>query len=174
MGNLKFILAAVASALAGPVMAQTAAEIAFMRQVFAELQLATFDARREYCGYIGLDANGELAISQPTRGRRNSCLADDPVELAVVYASFHTHGAFRDEEGDEVPSVSDIEADADEGIDGYVATPGGRLWYVDTEDMVTYQICGRGCLPQDPSFEPFPDGLIAESYAYDALIDYFE
>ncbi|MEO0851346.1 MAG: DUF4329 domain-containing protein, partial [Pseudomonadota bacterium] len=76
--------------------------------------------------------------------------------------------------GHEVPSVSDMEGDADEGIDGYVATPGGRLWYIDTEDMVTYQICGRGCLPQDPAFTAFPDGWIAESYSYDQLVDYLE
>lgn len=174
MRNLKLASAIIAGFLASPAAAQSPEEIALMRQVFAELQTRSFESRREYCGYVGVNAAGELAISQPTRGRRNSCLAEEPVNLEVVYASFHTHGSYRDEEGDEVPSVSDIEADADEGIDGYVATPGGRLWYVDTEDMVTYQICGRGCLPQDPSFEPFPNGTIAESYSYDALVDYFE
>jgi hypothetical protein len=174
MRNLKIACALCAALLCNSATAQSPEEIALFQATFAQLQPTSFEDRREYCGYVGINDAGELTISGVARGRRNSCLADDPDDLAVIYASFHTHGAFRGEEGDEVPSVSDIEADADEGIDGYVATPGGRLWYIDTEDMVTYQICGRGCLPQDPSFQPFPGGLISESYSYDALVSYFE
>ena len=47
-------------------------------------------------------------------------------------------------------AVGDIEADEDEGVDGFVATPGGRLWYVDTKDMIVRQLCSLNCLPQDP------------------------
>lgn len=173
MRNLK-ISGALILAAAAPAQSQSPEEIALMRQVYAEIQPLSFANRREYCGYVGLNAAGELTISPATRGRRNSCRADEPDELEVIFASYHTHGAFRNEEGDEVPSVDDMEADADEGIDGYVATPGGRLWYIDTTDMVTYQICGRGCVPQDPTFDAFPDGWIAESYSYDALIEYLE
>ena len=58
-----------------------------------------------------------------------------------------------------------MEGDEDEGIDGWVATPGGRLWYIDTTDMVTFQICGIGCLPSDPD-----SGIIEQSYSYDDLV----
>jgi hypothetical protein len=56
-----------------------------------------------------------------------------------------------------------MEGDADEGIDGYVATPGGRLWYIDTVDMVASQLCGIGCLPRDPKFVAGQNGEIALS-----------
>ncbi|MEL6587917.1 MAG: hypothetical protein AAFQ50_14890, partial [Pseudomonadota bacterium] len=59
------------------------------------------------------------------------------------------------------------------GLVGFdVATPGGRLWYVDTTDMIVRQICGLGCLPQDPDFVEGADGDIAISYTYQELLDY--
>ena len=63
-----------------------------------------------------------------------------------------------------------MEGDADEGIDGYVATPGGRLWYLDTVDMVASQLCGIGCLPRDPKFVAGQNGEIVLSYTYDDLV----
>ncbi len=63
-----------------------------------------------------------------------------------------------------------MEGDEDEGIDGWVATPGGRLWYIDTTDMVTFQICGIGCLPSDPEFIAGDGGIIEQSYSYDDLV----
>lgn len=166
----------VAALVAAPSLAtaQSTEEVALMRQVYAEIQPLSFENRREYCGYIGLDAEGNLVASEVRRGRKNSCTPRDPANIEVIFASFHTHGNFEGDEGHEVPSVSDMEADADEGIDGFVATPGGRLWYIDTEDMITYQICGVGCLPQDPDFERFPNGLIYDSYSYDELVDWME
>ena len=171
---MRFLYTVILCICASAATAQNQSEIALMRQVFAQIQPLSFDTGREYCGYIGLNAAGELIASAATRGRRNSCRSRDPIELEVIFASYHTHGSFAGDEGHEVPSASDMEGDADEGIDGYVATPGGRLWYIDTEEMVTYQICGRGCLPQDPGFTAFPDGWIAESYSYDDLVDYLE
>lgn len=155
-------------------LAQSAEEIALMRAVYATIQPLSFEQGREYCGYIGLDFDGNLVASEARRGRRDSCRPRDPRNIEVIFASYHTHGSFEGDEGHEVPSGSDMEGDADEGIDGFVATPGGRFWYIDTEDMVTYQICGRGCLPQDPNFTPFPDGLIENSYSYDELVEWLE
>ena len=154
--------------------AQTQDDIRLMQAVYAEIQLLSFENRREYCGYIGLDYDGNLIASPARRGRMNACRARDPRDIAVIYASYHTHGAFEGDEGHEVPSVGDMEADADEGIDGFVATPGGRLWYIDTTEMVTYQICGAGCLPQDPNFVPFPAGTISNRYSYDELVEWLE
>jgi len=33
-----------------------------------------------------------------------------------------------------------METHEDQGIDCYVSTAGGRLWYIDTEDMIATQI----------------------------------
>ena len=67
-----------------------------------------------------------------------------------------------------------MEGDEAEGIDGWVATPGGRLWYVDSSDMVTSQICGIGCLPMDPDFIPGDMGFVAQSYRYEQLVRLME
>lgn len=171
MRNLKMLFMV---GLAGPAAAQSSEELTLMRGVLAELQAVSFQEGREYCGYVGVNAQGNLVASPAVRGQQDSCTPDEPWELAIIFASYHTHGSFDGDEGHEVPSISDMESDADEGIDGYVATPGGRLWYIDTEDMVTYQLCEAGCLPQDPDFRPFPSGTIAHSYSYDALVDWLE
>jgi hypothetical protein len=49
----------------------------------------------------------------------------------VIVASLHTHGAFKYVMPAECPSVVDVEACESEGINGYVSTSGGRLWFVD-------------------------------------------
>ena len=152
-------------------LAQDLEEVDLAMEVLADLQQPSFDENREFCGYIGLNAEGELVASDATPGTLDSCLADDPVEIEVIFASYHTHGAFSEDYFNEVPSGEDMESDEAEGIDGYVATPGGRLWYIDTERMVASQICGLGCLPVDPDFIAGIDGVIQESYAYDDLIE---
>ena len=167
-------LAALASAQTGSTGPQSDAEVALARAVLSQLQPISIAENVEYCGYIGFDENGNLTASQATRGDIGSCLADDPVNLAVIVASYHTHGGYSSDYFNEVPSVDDVEGDEAEGIDGYVATPGGRLWYIDTEDMVMSQICGMACLPADPLFQPGSDGLIAESYSYDELVEKLE
>lgn len=156
-------------ACSGVAMADSKAEIALMKEVFAEIQPLSFERNREYCGYIGYDEDGNLVASEARRGRKSSCRAKDPVNIEVIVASYHTHGAFNDDPGSEVPSPDDMEGDQAEGIDGYVATPGGRFWYVDSEDMVISQICGLGCLDQDPEYLPY-DEKIATSYTYDELV----
>lgn len=49
----------------------------------------------------------------------------------MIVASLHTHGAFEYVMPAECPSVVDVEAGESEGINGYVSTSGGRLWFVD-------------------------------------------
>lgn len=154
-----------------PAWAQEPGELALVKKVFAKLQPISIKANREYCGYIGYNASGKLVASNAKRGGKGSCLANDPVNLETVIASYHTHGAFSTRYANEVPSGDDMETDEIEGIDGWVATPGGRLWYIDTEDMVTSQICGIGCLPMDAKFRQGDMGKIAQSYNYDQLIE---
>lgn len=151
-------------------LAQDNAEVALIKATFAELQLQSIAENVEYCGYVGFDEDGVLKVTPATRGDEGSCLPDDPVSLDVLTASYHTHGAHSPDYYNEVPSGDDMEGDADEGIDGYIATPAGRLWYVDSVDMVASQLCGAGCLTADPAYDPLDDPDIAESYSYDDLI----
>lgn len=175
MRNLFFSYSALLLALApGLARAQASNEVALVRQVFAQIQPLSFRDNREYCGYIGLNFDGELVATPATRGRVDSCFAADPDELEILYASYHTHGGYVPEDAVEVPSVEDVEGDVDEGVDGYVATPGGRLWYIDTEDMIVSQICGVGCLPSDPRFLPGASANVAPGYSYDQLIRFLD
>jgi hypothetical protein len=150
--------------------AQSIDEEALARSIFADLNPISIEQNVEFCGYIGFTADGELAFSQPTRGDEGSCLSGNPDTLDLVTASYHTHGGHSSDYSSELPSGTDMEGDEDEGIDGWVATPGGRLWYIDTTDMITRQICGIGCLPADPDFVSGESGLIEQSYSYDDLI----
>lgn len=150
--------------------AQSIDEEALVRSIFADLNPRSIQDQVEYCGYIGFTQDGELAYSQPTRGDEGSCLSDDPYILELITASYHTHGGFSTDYSSELPSGTDMEGDEEEGIDGWVATPGGRLWYIDTTDMITRQIRGIGCLPSDPEFIAGDSGIIEQSYSYDELV----
>lgn len=163
------LLAGATASFAGP-----KEEVALIKEVFHEIQPLSFKRNREYCGYIGLDEDGELVASKPKRGRKSSCLARDPREIEVIVASYHTHGGYEGHDAYEVPSVDDIESDEAEGIDGYVATPSGRLWFIDTEDMTISELCGPGCLPQAEGYEPEPDADIRDFYTYDELVTWYE
>ena len=161
-----WILALMPTTLLG----QSIDEEALIRSVFADLNPTSIEQNVEFCGYIGFTADGELAYSQPTRGDEGSCLSDDPTNLELITASYHTHGGFSPDYSSELLSGTDMKGDEDEGIDGWVSTPGGRLWYIDTTDMVTFQICGIGCLPSDPEFIAGDSGIIEQSYSYDDLV----
>ncbi|MEL6550054.1 MAG: DUF4329 domain-containing protein [Pseudomonadota bacterium] len=151
---------------------QSAEEIDLATAALSALQGPSFDQDREFCGYFAYDESGALVATPATTGERDTCLYDGPEDGYVMVLSYHTHGRFDTAYAAEVPSVSDIEADEDEGIDGFVATPGGRLWYVDTTDMEVRQLCGLGCLPQDPRFLPGDAGPVAASYTYADLLAY--
>jgi len=163
-------LALAGSLIAPSAFAQSQEELDLMRKTLADLNLQSFEEGIEFCGYVGFDAEGKLAVSPPTRGDESSCLSDDPVNLDLLTASYHTHGDFSTEYSSETPSGDDMEGDEEEGIDGWVGTPGGRLWYIDTTDMITRQICGIGCLPSDPNFVEGDSGIIEQSYSYDELV----
>ena len=154
--------------LAAPAAAQDAREVALVRAVFAELQPLSFRKKREYCGYLGLTRSGELVATDPVPGDMASCAADYPSDIAVV-ASYHTHGTFDEGYYNEMPSLTDLDSDSAAYLNGYVATPGGRLWYVDGRQRLTFQICGVGCLPVAPLFSKDSDGAVAEAYTYDDL-----
>lgn len=167
---MKLIAAVSLALVANQAVAQSNDELALVKSVFEQLNPISIRDKVEYCGYIGMNAEGALIASPPTRGDEGSCMSDDPTEIEVITASYHTHGQYSPDYFNEVPSGDDMEGDESEGIDGWVATPGGRLWYIDTDEMVTSQICGIGCLPSDPDFVQGDMGRIDPSYSYDQLI----
>ena len=146
------------------------AELAFVSAILTDLQLRSFAENREFCGYVGLDRMGALMQTAPITGTEASCpLPHVPVGMTLL-ASYHTHGTYSPYYASEWPTTQDITTDASDDIDGYISTPGGRLWHVDTDTMVVAQVCGRGCLPQDPAYIAADDGPVQASMSYAQLI----
>lgn len=141
-----------------------------MQKLFAKLQPLSIRHNREYCGYIGYDADGILRTTEPIPGDASSCQPRDPAGLVTTVASYHTHAAFADGYVNEIPSQQDVDSDSDQGMNGYVATPGGRLWFVNGTDRSVRQICGVACLPADPAFNLSDGGPVAKFYPYDKLL----
>lgn len=117
----------------------------FAQKVFQNAQLLSFRDKIEYCGFIGYDHQRSLVATTPNAGDADGCEPIDDGELDVI-ASYHTHGSYSADADTETPSVDDLVADFSEGIDGYVATPGGRFWVISLEDQATFLLCEKGCV----------------------------
>jgi hypothetical protein len=142
----------------------------FARQELDALQNRSFEGDLELCGIIFETSGGELGVSRPTSGDEASCdisYFDEPGMVPI--ASFHTHGKHSDQYDGEVPSIVDIQSDVATGMDGYVATPGGRLWHIDHEAATARMVCGEGCLTQDPGYRSCSGDEIAQSYTVNQL-----
>lgn len=165
---------AVCGAAPGGALAQTAifpiAEAELVRRSMDAPQRASFDRNREHCAYLGRTAGGRLEITPFRKGGRNGCRPRWPEAGFEPIASIHTHGAYDPDVPAEFPTTRDIDVDAAEGVNGYVATPGGRLWYLDSEAGLAVQVCGLGCLTSDPDFHAGDDGVIATRYTYNELL----
>lgn len=147
---------------------------AFAKEQLDALQPRSFSDNLELCGIIFETSDGELGVSRPSDGDEASCdlsYFDEPGMVPV--ASFHTHGRHSRQYDGEVPSLIDIKSDIASGLDGYIATPGGRLWHIDHEAQVARMVCGPGCLTQDPSYQPCRGDAIAQSYSIASLQERF-
>lgn len=151
------------------VQVQTPAEIDFVKSALAEIQNLSIEKDREYCGFIGLNEQGDFNLSRPRKGRKDSCVPKEPHESFTILASYHTHGAWSEDFDSEVPSVDDLASDIDEGNDGYILTPGGRLWYNDAKAEVSTLLCGPDCVTSDPDFEEDLKFPVAQTYTLVAL-----
>jgi len=145
------------------------AELAFVSGILRELQQRSFAANTEYCGYIGLDPAGALIATPPLQGTEATCTLPQVPAGMTLLASFHTHGTYSPYYASEFPTTTDMLSDASDDIDGYISTPGGRLWYVDSDTMTARQLCGRGCLPQDPGYDPSDDGPLLPMFTLQNL-----
>ena len=154
---------------AGAASAAGDAEEALARRVLAELQPRSFAEGVEFCGTIGRDLLGILVAGEPVRGTLDACNHVVPWWMDAV-ASYHTHGSYAEGYLGELPSGTDMKSDRRLGIGGWIATPGGRLWRLDSAAMVARQVCGPGCLPADKRFRPSDAGEIAKAYTYAGLL----
>lgn len=138
---------------------------AFARERLGSMQARSFTERLELCAIIFEDSEGALRSSEVRAGDEATCdlrYFDEPGMAPL--ASIHTHGQFDADYDSEVPSLIDLEGDIESQMDGYVATPGGRLWRVDWERERAVLLCGAGCLAQDPAYRACPDETVAASY----------
>ncbi|SLN28627.1 hypothetical protein ROA7450_01189 [Roseovarius albus] len=149
---------------------QTAEEIAFAKSVLNDLQAQSIAQNREFCGFIGLDEDGDYISTTPTRGRKGSCQPEREDDFEPL-ASFHTHGAHSADYDSELPSTDDLLADMDEGIDGYIGTPGGRVWFNDSSEESAMMLCGERCINSDPGYDPNDAPPPAKEYDLDGLYD---
>ncbi|WP_051279933.1 DUF4329 domain-containing protein [Hellea balneolensis] len=150
---------------------QTEREIDFAKSTLEVLQDRSFDKNREYCGYIGITAEGAYVASPPKKGRKGSCRPRAVREDFRTLASYHTHGAFSQDYDSEIPSTDDLLSDMEEGIDGYVATPGGRIWFINAKAERAVLLCGENCVTSDPDYDPRDSLSIASEYSLEALIE---
>jgi hypothetical protein len=150
----------------------TAAERALAVALFTLLQPRSVASDVEFCGYIYRDSRGRLRASGPVAGGEGTCNAPWPAS-GTPLASWHTHGGFDVDKWNELPSARDLQADAFEGVDGWIATPGGRLWHVDGAAREATLVCGPFCLPGDAEYDPDSVGEIERRYSFDDLLDRF-
>ena len=143
----------------------------YLSKFFAPIQELSIVNKREYCGYFGYNDAGELIATKPKKGREDSCQSEPSDDMIEVIASYHTHGAFHYEADAETPSASDLEADFDEGVDGYVSTPGGRIWMVDLDTERALMLCDRNCTVSDPNYDNQAFPPVEGSYDLDGLYD---
>ncbi len=133
---------------------RSAAEISYIKAALNALQPRSIAENREYCGYFGLDPAGNFMISTPNRGDESGCLPEQPPQSMTPIASYHTHAAYEADYDSEVPSTNDLIGDISEGVDGYIVTPGGRLWFNNARARTAIMLCDLGCLIADPAFLP--------------------
>lgn len=149
--------------------AQSAEETEFVMALFANINPLSIEFNREVCGYIIRHPDGRFTSTKLSWGSEAMCTTL-PLEPGVrAVSSWHTHGGYDHNYDSEVPSTLDVEGDMRQGVNGWIATPGGRLWYVNGRTGHAEQVCGTACLPQDPNFVPQDYGPVAKDYSLDEL-----
>lgn len=138
------------------------------------IQPRSFAENVEFCGYYGLDRDQQIASTPPTRGDADGCLPEEAPYDWEVLASWHTHGAYTQDADIEVPSLDDLLGDIAEGIDGYIATPGGRIWLNLYEERTAVLMCGPGCIAADPRYRDCAAFMPGEEYTVQTLQDRFD
>ena len=150
-----------------PLRSDTSDANAFATVVLDRLQPRSITESREYCGIILRADDDSLYTSPIAAGNEFSCKM--PSVIGEVVATFHTHGSYSPEFENELPSLSDVLGDFSQRIDGYVATPAGRVWLNDYSERQVVLLCGEGCITADPRTDPNDGGLIPVRLTVDEL-----
>ena len=140
--------------------------------VLMEAQALSLANNREYCGYIAFNAADKLQFTAPIRGDIESCEPPVVPDSWELIASYHTHGALDPNNPDfsfELPSSSDLESDSDEGVDGYLSTPGGRFWFIDTVDELVILLGDAGYFESDQLFVEDIDCPVQAEYSFEDI-----
>ena len=141
---------------------------AFARSYLNTAQALSFRDGIEYCGFFFLDNAGRIQSTEPRRGEPGSCVIGTPPQ--GLLAGWHTHSSYNPDVIGEVPSPRDLLITFEVGLDGYVATPGGRLWRMNAQARNTVQVCGTGCLLSDPNYRSDPRLQILDVYTLPGLL----
>jgi hypothetical protein len=149
--------------------AQSAQETAYVMGLMESMNALSVRFNREVCGYILRHPNGAYSSTKVSWGGHASCASLPIMDGMDVVSSWHTHAAWAQEYDNEVPSIQDVEGDMRLGVNGWVGTPGGRLWFIDGTSGFMRQVCGIGCLPDDPNAIEGSQGPVGDSYTLDAL-----
>lgn len=143
----------------------------FAKATLQEVQARSIADNLEYCGVIFEDATGSLSSSKVSQGDHATCEFDWGVPLGNhVVASFHTHAGYDPNYDFELPSEIDMANDIDARIEGFVATPAGRIWHIDWKSASASQLCGINCIAKDPNYSPSNEYPIKTHYSVDELI----
>ena len=164
---LAFLAACNGGPFAPIAMARMTDADAFAIAFLDQLQPRSFATGREFCGLLGRDASGAVRATAPVMGHREHCAPGLAPKDFNIFASYHTHGAFHADIDSEVPSAFDLVADREEGVIGYISTPGGRVWR--SAEGRARLLCGPGCIAVDPAYRPDAHAPIASRYTADEL-----
>lgn len=169
MRGFSLALAALVALFPSGLLAQDVQITSVAKAALEAAQPESIRRNREYCGLIGRDAAGRIIVTEARRGARARCRYPDLPRGVQTIATFHTHGAFLAKFDNEVPSVLDLLSEIRAGTDGYVSTPGGRLWFMDGARQEVRMLCDIGCMPHDPRFVRNAMGPIARRYSLEDL-----
>lgn len=140
--------------------------------VLTQAQALSLANNREYCGYIAFNAADKLQFTAPIRGDIESCEPPVVPDSWELIASYHTHGALDPAEPDanfELPSSDDLISDSEEGVDGYLSTPGGRFWFIDTVDELVILLGDTGYFEPDQLFVEDIDCPLQAEYSFEDI-----
>ena len=112
--------------------------------------------------------NGVLGATRAIAGGEAWCELPEPGPNVI--ASYHTHGSYSPVYDNEVPSSDDLRSDFDYRTDGYISTPGGRIWHVDHETRRANLLCGAQCVVSDPGDNPGNAGPIRNSFTLGQIL----
>jgi len=164
-----FLMFCIALFTAPAAIAQSEAEAVLVQAMFRSVNAQSITYDREVCGHVLRSPAGRLEIGKVSWGGPASCAMTPPAAGYQVVSSWHTHAAWAEGYDNELPSLIDVEGDMALGIDGWLATPGGRLWFIDGQSGEIHQYCGPECLPADPNAQMDARGPVDKHYTLSEL-----